>query len=290
MTSMPDRLPVLKTYKLFVGGKFPRSESGRSLPVARADGGVAAHLCRASRKDLREAVEAAWKALPGWKGATGYLRGQVLYRLAEMLEGKREELAAAIAVGGGSAAGAAAEVDRSIDRVIAFAGWTDKVAQVLGCANPVAGPYHNFTVPEPVGVTAVVAPDEPSLLGVLSLALPPLCTGGTVVVLGGERNPIPAAVFAEGLATSDLPGGALNVLTGVREELIPHIASHRGIEAIHAGGVRTEHARTLLGGAAENLKRVTLREGIEWESAACESAAWLEPFVDFKTIWHPSSA
>jgi len=291
-----DRLGVLKTYKLFVGGKFPRSESGRTLRVAGAEGVPVAHVCRASRKDLREAVEAARAALPRWSGeapvgATAYLRGQVLYRLAEMLEGKRGELREALGAGASRASDPDDEINRCIDRVVAYAGWTDKIAQVLGCANSVAGPYHNFTVPEAIGVTGVVSPDEPSLLGLLSLTLAPLCAGGTVVALASESNPIAACVLAEGLATSDLPGGAFNVLTGLREELAPHIASHRGIDAVHASGVNDEEARVLRGGVAENLKRVTIRGEVEWwDDGVCESPGWLDAFVEFKTIWHPSGA
>ncbi len=291
---MGDRLGVTKTYKLLIGGKFPRSESGRVTPVGGTDESPAAYVCRASRKDLREAVEAAHKAQPGWAGATAYLRGQILYRLAEMMEGKRDELAAALAIkpGGRDENVLAREVDAAIDRVTHYAGWCDKYPQVLGCANPVSGPYHNFSVPEATGVVGVVCPDEEPLLALVSLMAPALCAGNACVVLAGQANPVPACVLAEALATSDLPGGVVNVLTGLREELAAQFASHSGIDAVHAAGLDEDESRTLREGAAENLKRVTIREtaGEAWyDDQACEDPWWIEPFVEVKTIWHPSA-
>ncbi|MFN7020123.1 MAG: aldehyde dehydrogenase family protein, partial [Phycisphaerales bacterium] len=290
------------TYKLFIDGKFPRSESGRSLAVKRAEGSVFAHLCHASRKDLRDAVVAARKALPGWTGATAYLRGQILYRIAEMMEGKRAELAGAIDVvarssrkgastkGKGALTSPEAEVAAAIDRVVAFAGWADKYAQVLGCNNAVAGPYYNFTVPEPTGVVAAVAPDSPALLGLISLVAPAVCAGNTVVVLAGEANPVPGAVLGEVIATSDVPAGVVNILTGTRAELVPVISGHRDVDAVHAAGVGDEHARVLREGAAENVKRVCIRAGVDWFDAdECGSPWWIEPLVEMKTIWHPSA-
>lgn len=291
---MTTRLPIAKTYKLFIGGKFPRTESGRSIKIADAAGATVAHTCHASRKDLRNAVEAAAKAQPGWAGATAYLRAQILYRLAEMMEGKATELAASGC--------SKAEVAAAIDRVIHYAGWADKYPQVLGCANPVAGPYHNFTVPEPVGVVGVVCPDDAPLLALVSLVAPVVCAGNACVLLASETNPIPACILAEAIATSDMPGGVINILTGYRDELVPHFASHREIAAIHAAGVTPEQHKTLELGAAENLKRVTVRgldrarsasegPGLAWfDDETCEGPHWLEPFVEFKTIWHPSSA
>lgn len=293
---MNERLSITKTYKLFIGGAFPRTESGRSMKVAAPDGRVVAHLCRASRKDLRDAVEAARTAQQKWASATAYLRAQVLYRLAEMMEGKRAELRDAIDLAEGTEAtghrGIEAEVDRAIDRVVHYAGWADKYPQVLGCANPVAGPYHNFTVPEPVGVVGVVCPDGVPLLGLVSLVAPVVCAGNACVVLASERSPVAACVLGEAIATSDMPGGVVNILTGLREELLPHFASHRGIDAIHAAGVSDEHSRVLELGAAENLKRVKVRrpEPDWFDDAACESPWWIEPFVEFKTVWHPSGA
>jgi len=289
---MSNRLPITKTYKLFIGGKFPRSESGRSLKITGPGGAVLAHTCHASRKDLREAVEAASGALAGWSGASAYLRGQILYRLAEMLEGKRTELARAITEpSGATEKDALTEIDASIDRVIAFAGWTDKLAHILGCANPVSGPYHNFSVPEPTGVVGAIAPDAPPLLGLISLIAPALSVGGTVVALASRSNPIPACMLAEALATSDLPGGTVNILTGELPELVGQFASHREIGAVLAGGVGPEDRRTLREGAAENLKRVTvLPEGVDWSNARIfEGADLLEALVEIKTFWHPSA-
>ncbi|MBX3407356.1 MAG: aldehyde dehydrogenase family protein [Phycisphaeraceae bacterium] len=311
---MPSRLQVSKTYKLFIDGKFPRSESGRTIAITDSRGRVAAHVCHASRKDLRDAVTAARKALPGWKNATAYLRGQILYRMAEMMEGKCDELAAALIAGGVKSPAARREVEASIDRLIAYAGWADKYAQVLGCNNAVAGPYYNFTVPEPTGVVAVIAPDSPGLLGLVSLCAPALCAGNAVVAVAGAPHgqPIAAAVLAEVFATSDLPGGVLNLLAGTRDELVPIIAGHRDIDAVLAAGVSPEHARTLREGAAENVKRVKIFDTLApakkgpkprgknstpaapqtawFDAAACESPWWIEPVVEMKTIWHPSAA
>lgn len=281
---MSQRLPITKTYKLAIGGKFPRTESGRSTPVHDAAQNLAAHVCRASRKDLREAVEAARKAQPAWASATPYLRSQVLYRLAEMLEGKRDELAKAIGEGGQQ------EIDAAVDRVVHYAGWCDKYAQVMGGSNPVAGPYHDFTVPFPVGVVGVIAPDSPCLLGLITLIAPVIAMGNAFVVLASETNPVPALVVAEALATSDLPGGVVNVLSGFRDELAEHYASHREIDALHAAGLSDEHRALLRAGSAENLKRVHVHGHTDfYDETACESPAWIDPFVEFKTIWHPSA-
>ncbi|MBY0310615.1 MAG: aldehyde dehydrogenase family protein [Phycisphaerales bacterium] len=284
---MPDRLDVTKTYKLFIDGKFPRSESGRTIAVAKGE----AHVCRASRKDLRDAVTAARKALPGWKNASAYLRGQILYRMAEMLEGKREEFAALLAGSGRKSKGTPDQVAAAIDRVIGFAGWADKYAQVLGCNNPVVGPFYNFTTPEATGVVGVIAPDEPALLGLLSLALPAICAGNTVVVLAGETDAamLCSAVLAEVIATSDVPGGTMNILTGQREELIPIFAGHRDIDAIVAAGLSDDHARLLREGAAENVKRVSIDAKPNFYDDQAMLSPWrIEPVVEMKTIWHPS--
>ncbi len=286
---MPERLDVIKTYKLFIDGKFPRSESGRTIALAGGD----VHVCRASRKDLRDAVAAARRALPGWKGASGYLRGQILYRLAEMLEGKRDEFAALLKIGArkSSSRRTPDEVGAAIDRIVGFAGWADKYAQVLGCNNPVAGPYYNFTAPEPTGVVAAIAPDEPALLGLCSMMLPALCAGNTLVVLAGESDAsaLSAAVLAEALATSDLPPGVVNVLTGHRDELIPVFSSHRDIDAIVAAGVSAPQARTLREGAAENVKRVHVESDPDFFDTQTMLSPWrIQPVVEMKTIWHPS--
>lgn len=291
---MTDRLAVTKTYKLFIGGKFPRTESGRSMRLDTEGGEPIAHLCRASRKDLRMAVEAAHGTLAKWSGANAYLRGQIIYRMAEMVEGKRDEFARAIAATGRIEPDAALrETDEAIDRLISFAGWADKYAQVLGCNNPVSGPYYNFTVPQASGVVGVVCPDELPLLAMVSLIAPPLAAGCTLVVLGSGANPLPAAILGEVCATSDVPPGTINLLTGLRDELVEHFASHREIIAIHAAGTSDDQERALRIGTADNLKRVTIRTttGDEWfDAEACTSPWWIEPFVEMKTIWHPSAS
>ena len=281
---MSERIPIIKTYKLAIGGKFPRTESGRTIEVHDSSQNLIAHVCRASRKDLRNAVEAATKAQAGWAGATAYLRGQVLYRLAEMMEGKRLELANAIGADGEN------EVNAAIDRVVHFAGWTDKYAQVMGGTNPVAGPYHNFTIPFAMGTIGIISPDGPSLLGLVSLVAPVIAAGNACVVLASEKNPVPAMILSEAIATSDLPGGIVNMLSGYRDELVEHFSSHRELIGIHAAGISDEHRTTLRLGAADNLKRVTIREDIDfYNDEACEGPNWIDPFVEFKTIWHPSA-
>lgn len=310
---MPDRLEVAKTYKLFIDGKFPRSESGRTFAAHDPKGRVVAHMCRASRKDLRDAVTAARKALPGWRDATAYLRAQIMYRMAEMMEGKRDEFADALRTGWsgspsrthGSESRATKEVTAAIDRLVAFAGWADKYAQVLGCNNQVAGPYYNFTVPEPTGVVAVIAPNDPGLLGLISLIAPVVCAGNTAVALGGggPGASLATVILAEVMATSDVPAGVVNLLTGDSAELIPVIAGHRDIDAVHAAGVTDEQRTILREGAAENVKRVTVRELASgraarsksakavdlYDAETCQDPWWIEPFVEMKTIWHPSA-
>ncbi len=260
-----SRLEVKKTYKLFVGGAFPRSESGRTYEVEGAN------VARASRKDLRDAVRAARGAIPTWNGMTAYNRGQVLYRIAEMMEGRRAEFAAL--------SGGEDEVDEAVDTWIWYAGWADKLAQVIGSANPVAGPYFNFTIPEPTGVVGIVAPEEPPLHGLVSRLAPALVGGNAAVVLASERRPLAAITLAEVLATSDVPGGVVNVLTGRKSELAPVLASHMDVNAIDLAGIegdRTELERL----AADNVKRV-VRNGdghSPWHAAA---------FLELKTVWHP---
>lgn len=290
---MPSRLTVAKTYKLYIGGDFPRSESGRSLPVHDGDERVVAHIAHASRKDLRNAVVAARKAVPGWMARTGYNRGQIIYRMAEMLEGKADEFITALMLPGThTKREARAEVEAAVDRLVAFAGWTDKFSQVLGCHNPVAGPYYNFTVPEATGLVAVVAPDEPGLLALISLIAPPLAAGNAIVAVSGNDHPIAASVLGEVLATSDLPGGVVNILTGNRAELLPWISEHRDIDAVHAADLPDEEALTLRRGMSENIKRVRVREVGEdgwFDADLCTSPWWIEPFIEMKTIWHPAA-
>ena len=260
------RLPVKKTYKLYVGGEFPRSESGRSY---EAEG---QNIARASRKDLRDAVRAARQAFPGWAGRTAYNRGQVMYRAAEMMEARRADLA--------SVSTGAKEVDAAIDRLVWYAGWADKLAQALGSSNPVAGPYFNFTVPEPTGVVGILCPDEPPLQGLVTRIAPAIVAGNTVVAVASERHPVAAVELAEVLATSDLPGGVVNILTGHQSELAPWLSSHMDVNAIDLTGAHGDRAE-LERSAAENIKRV-VRGDVDGESL------WdIAAVVELKTVWHP---
>ena len=291
-TSMSDRqrLEVRKTYKLFVGGAFPRSESGRSYPVHGADGSLLAHAAQASRKDLRDAVVAARRAVPGWSGATAYNRGQVLYRVAEMLEGRAAQFTAEVAAAEGVASGrAAAVVAAAIDRWVWYAGWSDKLAQIAGGANPVAGPYFNFSVPEPTGVVCVLAPPESSLLGLVSVLAPVIVTGNTAVVVASESRPLPAVTLAEVLATSDIPPGVVNVLTGRVAELAPVAASHRDVNALDLTGAPEGDRAALERAAAGNLKRV-YGSGKRWSDEQWDESPGtrrLLATVEIKTVWHP---
>ena len=282
------RVEVRKTYKLFIGGAFPRSESGRSYVVTSADGQFLANAALASRKDVRDAVRAARAAVSPWSGATAYNRGQILYRIAEMLEGRRTQFVEEVRDGEGLSKGAAAaQVDASIDRWVWYAGWSDKVAQVHGNANPVAGPFFNLTTPEPTGVVGIVAPGEPSLLGLVSVLAPVIVTGNTCVALASEERPLPAITLAEVLATSDLPGGVVNLLTGRVAETAPWLAAHMDVNAVDLAGVADAGLATDLEvAAAENLKRVVRpRPGTDW--AADPGVERLVAFLEAKTVWHP---
>ena len=261
-----SRLPVKKTYKLYIGGAFPRSESGRTYD---AEG---QNVARASRKDARDAVVAARKAVSGWAGATAYNRGQVLYRLAEMMEARAADLEAACS--------GREEVEAAIDRTVWYAGWADKLAQVIGSSNPVAGPYFDFTIPEPTGVVAILAPSEPPLLGLVSRTLPALVGGNTVVVVAGEPAAIAAVELAEALATSDFPGGSVNVLTGFADELAPWLAGHMDVNAIDLTGIDGPTVE-LERSAAENVKRVIRAD------ADSQSPWEISRFLELKTVWHP---
>jgi acyl-CoA reductase-like NAD-dependent aldehyde dehydrogenase len=261
-----SRLPVRKTYKLFIGGAFPRSESGRTY---EAEG---QNVARASRKDARDAVRAARAAQPGWAAATAYNRGQVIYRLAEMVESRADELA--------GLCGGRAEVEAAIDRIVWYAGWADKLSQVLGGSNPVAGPYFNFTVPEPTGVVAVLAPEEPPLLGLVTRIIPPLVGGNSVVAVASEARPLAAVELAEAIATSDVPGGVVNLLTGSAAELGPWLASHMDVNAIDLAGANGDAAE-LERLAADNVKRVV-------HGGADAQSPWeIASFLELKTVWHP---
>jgi acyl-CoA reductase-like NAD-dependent aldehyde dehydrogenase len=282
------RLDVRKTYKLFIGGAFPRSESGRSYPVRTPGGELLAYAARASRKDARDAVRAARGAFAGWSGATAYNRGQVLYRVAELMEGRAAQFAAEVAAAEGTTSrNAAAQVDAAIDRWVWYAGWTDKVAQVTGSANPVAGPYFNFSVPEPSGVAAILAPPESSLLGLVSVLAPVIATGNTAVVATSGDRPLPAVTLAEVLATSDVPAGVVNLLTGDPAELAPVLAGHQDVDAIDLTGAAPEQAAELEALAAGNLKRV-LRPAPGQDWRAVPGTARLQAFLEVKTVWHPA--
>jgi acyl-CoA reductase-like NAD-dependent aldehyde dehydrogenase len=280
------RLRVRKTYKLAIGGAFPRSESGRSYPIEDASGTLLAHAAQASRKDVRDAVVAARKAFPGWSGATAYNRGQVLYRVAELLEGRREQFAAEVqAAEGGSSRAAMAQVDGAIDRWVYYAGWADKYAQVAGGTNPVAGPYFTFSLPEPTGVVGVFAPQDSSLLGLVSVLAPVLTTGNTAVVVASEPRPLPAVSLSEVLATSDVPGGVVNLLTGFTAELAPWLSSHRDVNALDLSGIAEAERAALQRAAADNVKRVHVPRSLDWE--ADPGIGRLGAFVETKTVWHP---
>src|SRR3984957_5221674 len=285
---MSTRLDIKKTYKLFIGGKFPRSESGRYLPAKSAKGEHLDNFSHASRKDFRDAVTAARSATDGWAKATAYNRGQILYRAAEMLQNRAAELTNEIARStNASAAKAKREVTAAIDRLVHFAGWTDKYQQVFGSVNPVASSHFNFTTPEPTGVVVALTPDEPSLLALVSLIAPVILSGNTAVVIASEKFPLPAATFAEILATSDLPGGVVNILTGKRAELAPHIATHMDVNAIVDGAGDAEISAKLQAGIATNLKRYANHFSTDWFSAKVEDPYWILDTVEFKTAWHP---
>ncbi len=287
---MTDRLDVRKTYKLYIGGAFPRSESGRVYPVVDAQGTLLAQAAQGSRKDLRDAVTAARKAFSGWSKATAYNRGQVLYRVAEILEGRREQFAAEVAAAEGvSARDALGLVTDSVDRWVWYAGWADKYAQVAGATNPVSGPYFSFSLPEPTGVVGVFAPQQSALLGLTSVLAPVLATGNTAVVVCSQDRPLPAVSLAEVLATSDLPGGVVNLLTGLTTELAPWLASHRDVNALDLTGVAAAARPDLQRAAADNVKRVFLPRvdaaDSDWQRDP--GLTRLSAFVETKTVWHP---
>jgi len=289
------RVEVRKTYKLYLGGAFPRSESGRSYVVAAADGTRLANAVRASRKDLRDAVRAARKAFPGWSDKTAMNRGQVLYRVAELMEGRRDQFASEVAASEGVREARARDlVARAIDRWVWYAGWADKIGQVLGSANPVAASYFNFTIPEPTGVVGIVAPETSSLLGLVSRLAPPLVAGNAVVVVASETRPLPAVTLTEVLATSDVPGGVVNLLTGRKAELVPVLAAHEDVDALDVWGVPDDLRVAVETAAADDIKRLARRpRGVadarfDWtDDRAAERPEWIAAFLEMKTVWHP---
>lgn len=287
-----SRLPITKTPKCYVGGAFIRSESGRVEPLHDSRGQFFANIPQCTRKDLRNAVEAAAKAGPGWAKRSAYNRGQILYRLAEMMEARATELSEAIQIGGSTKADANHEVAASIERLIHYAGWTDKYEQLLGNVNPVASPHFNFTVTEPMGIIGVLAPDEAPLLALISLIAPAITCGNTVIALAAQSQPYPAIVLGEMLATSDLPGGVVNLLTGQRSELVPTFASHTHLRAI-SGVANADERKEIRLAAAESVKRVNLRkaeDAIDWFSAKQQGLSAIRELIEFKTTWHPIGA
>jgi acyl-CoA reductase-like NAD-dependent aldehyde dehydrogenase len=279
------RVTVRRTAKLYIGGAFPRSESGRSYEVASHDGRLLARAARASRKDLRDSVRAARAAQPGWAGMTAYNRGQILYRVAELMEGRRAQFEGELADAGAS--DPARGVSAAIDRWVWYAGWSDKIGQVLGGTNPVAGPYFNFTVLEPTGVVGIVAPQDQALLGLVSRLAPAIVSGNTAVVIASERSPLPAVSLGEVLATSDVPGGVVNVLTGMTAELVPWLAGHMDVNAIDVTGVPQELIAGVEELAAENVKRVHRAPEIDPFSDDAQSPYEITALMELKTVWHP---
>ena len=278
-----SRLDVRKTYKLYIGGQFPRSESGRAYAALDSNGEVLARVAQGSRKDLRDAVRVARGAQESWAGRTGYNRGQILYRIAETLEDRSNTFVEQLIATGSTRKRASDEVAVSIDRMVWYAGWADKFAQIYGNLNPVSGPFFNISVPEATGVVGVIAPEEPGLLGLVSRLAPVLVPGNTTVVIASEANPMPAITFTEVLDTSDVPAGVVNVLTGYKDELIPWLADHMDVNAVDAGGATPEQAIRVQEGAVHNVKRVVLPSS----NGAAQSPYRIAAFTETKTVWHP---
>lgn len=284
------RLPVKKTYKLFINGEFPRTESGRFYEIRTSKGELLANACRGSRKDLRNAVQAARKAVAAWSGKTAYNRGQILYRIAEVCESRAAELTDELRRQGSTASDAKKEIERVIDRWVYYAGWSDKYPQVFGSVNPVAGPYYNFTVPEPTGVVGVVAPEEPALLGLVSRIAPALVGGNTVVAVTSEKRPLAAITLGEVFETSDVPPGVVNLISGLKSELVPWLAAHMDVNAIDATGVAPEKLADVQKTAAENVKRYVHFDADEigWTDARRSQSPYaIFEFQEMKTVWHP---
>jgi acyl-CoA reductase-like NAD-dependent aldehyde dehydrogenase len=278
-----SRIDVRKTYKLYINGAFPRSESGRSYPAVDLDGRVVARVALASRKDLRDAVRAARTAQPGWAARSGYNRGQIVYRIAEMVEDRASAFAEQLVLGGSSAARARSEVAAGIDRIVWYAGWADKFSQIYGNLNPVSGPFFNISVPEPTGVVGIVAPGVPALLGLVSRLAPVVVTGNTAVVIASETQPMPAITFAEVLESSDVPAGVINILTGSPAELSPWMADHMDVNAVDVAGADPGLRRRLEEGAVHNVKRVVGVDGY----TDIQSPYLIAAFTETKTVWHP---
>ena len=278
---MPGKIPIAKTYKLFIDGAFPRSESGRTFSVNNYEGELIANVSQASRKDFREAVRAARSAQSPWASRTAYNRGQILYRVAEMLESRKIEFVELLKSTGLNGKAAKSEVEEAIHRWVWYAGWSDKYSQVLGSVNPVSGPYFNFTVPEPTGVVGIIAPTEPSMMGLVSRLVPAIVSGNTVVVVSQGQSSLTSITIGEVLATSDVPEGVVNILTGDQSELLPWMIGHMDVNAVDISGISPETDRTLLEEASLNVKRVISRKVEE------ESLELISDFLEMKTVWHP---
>jgi acyl-CoA reductase-like NAD-dependent aldehyde dehydrogenase len=291
-----ERIEVRKTYKLYIGGAFPRTESGRAYVVLGANGRPLANASRGTRKDIRDAVRAARGAQPEWAAKTAYNRSQILYRIAELMEGRRDQFVAEVVAAEGAARARATRlVDAAIDRWVWYAGWADKFQQVIGTVNPVAGRYFNFSVTEPTGVVGVIAPEASSLVGLVSRLAPVIVSGNTAVVLASESRPLPAVTLAEVLATSDVPGGVVNVITGLRRELVGHLAGHMDVNALDAFGAAPDEAATLEEVAVENVKRFVRPppaglDRYDWLADRAQSPYLIGEFVEIKTVWHPIGA
>jgi len=281
------RLQVLKTYKIYIGGQFPRTESGRYYTLLGKDGNALANVCLSSRKDARNAVVAARKAFGSWSERTSFNRGQIVYRIAEMLEGRRAQFIDELQLMGLSSANAAKEVDASIDRLVYYAGWCDKYQQLLSSVNPVASSHFNFSVAEPMGVVAIVEPEESPLLGLISLLVPALAGGNTVVLIAAEKYPLCAVTLAEVIHSSDVPGGVVNILTGTADELVPPMAAHLDVNAITCAGLQPELVKAMRTAAADNVKRVFAYSKMDWGKPSSQGLSLIEDLQEIKTTWHP---
>jgi acyl-CoA reductase-like NAD-dependent aldehyde dehydrogenase len=287
MVGSSSRVPVAKTYKIYIDGKFPRTESGRYFPLENSDGNVIANMCWGSRKDFRNSVVAARKAFPGWSSASAYLRGQIMYRIAEMLEGRSDQFVAELVLQGQSKRRAKKEVEATIDRLIYYAGWSDKYQQIFSAVNPVSSSHFNFSVLEATGVVSVLAPNDSSLLGLVSNVIPAIVGGNTCVVLASEKMPLCAVSFAEVLHASDVPGGVVNILTGYREELVGQFASHMDVNAVIFCDGDAEVARDIQEQAADNIKRVIARVDADWAKEKSQNPYLIKETQETKTTWHP---
>ena len=287
MVGSSSRVPVAKTYKIYIDGKFPRTESGRYFPLENSDGNVIANMCWGSRKDFRNSVVAARKAFPGWSSASAYLRGQIMYRIAEMLEGRSDQFVAELVLQGQSKRRAKKEVEATIDRLIYYAGWSDKYQQIFSAVNPVSSSHFNFSVLEATGVVSILAPNDSSLLGLVSNVIPAIVGGNTCVVLASEKMSLCAVSFAEVLHASDVPGGVVNILTGYREELVGQFASHMDVNAVVFCDGDAEVARDIQEQAADNIKRVIARVDADWAKEKSQNPYLIKETQETKTTWHP---